>query len=164
MYSMTSKHTLPNFCCVFDKCQEFSISQNMEKCMFLVYLGVILGYVVSKVGKLPNPKKILVIENMPMPKRLKTYKFSMNGPVLLMFHQELCLHQEALTMVYVLQFKHYLLGNKFVFYVDHMALLYFVKKFQLLGQITSQLLLLLEYDFLVVYKPRHSHLVVDVFL
>jgi hypothetical protein len=25
-------------------------------------------------------------------------------------------------------------------------------------------LLLLEYDFLVVYKPRHSHLVVDVFL
>jgi hypothetical protein len=29
---------------------------------------------------------------------------------------------EALTMVFVLhKFKHYLLGNKFVFYVDHMA-------------------------------------------
>jgi hypothetical protein len=37
--------------------------------------------------------------------------------------------REALTMVYALhKFKHYLLGDKFVFYVDHMALLYFIKK------------------------------------
>jgi hypothetical protein len=37
--------------------------------------------------------------------------------------------REALTMVYALhKFKHYLLGNKFIFYVDHMALLYLVKK------------------------------------
>jgi hypothetical protein len=37
--------------------------------------------------------------------------------------------REALTMVYALhKFKHYLLGNKFVFYVDHMALLYLIKK------------------------------------
>jgi hypothetical protein len=62
-------------------------------------------------------------------------------------------------MVYVLQkFKHYLLGNKFVFYIDHMALLYLVKKPQLLSQIMRCLLLFLEYDFLVVYKPRLSHL------
>jgi hypothetical protein len=26
------------------------------------------------------------------------------------------------------KFKHYLLGNKFVFYVDHMALIYMVNK------------------------------------
>ncbi len=40
--------------------------------------------------------------------------------------------REALTMVYALhQFKHYLLGNKFIFYVNHMALLYLVKMFQL---------------------------------
>jgi hypothetical protein len=57
------------------------------------------------------------------------------------------IEREALTMVYVLQFKHYLLGNKFVFYVDHMALLYLIKKFQLLGQIVRWLLLFLEYDF-----------------
>jgi len=32
-------------------------------------------------------------------------------------------------MVFALQkFKHYLLGNKFVFYVDHMALVYLVNK------------------------------------
>jgi hypothetical protein len=35
--------------------------------------------------------------------------------------------KEALAMVYVLhKFCHYLLGNKFIFYVDHMALLYLV--------------------------------------
>jgi len=62
-------------------------------------------------------------------------------------------------MVYVLhKFKHYLLGNKFVFYVDHMALLYLVKKLQIISRIMRWLLLFLKYDFLVVYKPRHSHL------
>jgi hypothetical protein len=40
----------------------------------------------------------------------------------------------ALTMVYALhKFKHYLLGNKFVLYINHMALLYLVKKLQLSG-------------------------------
>ncbi len=37
--------------------------------------------------------------------------------------------REALVMVFPLhKFKHYLLGNKFVFYVDHMALVYLVNK------------------------------------
>jgi hypothetical protein len=37
--------------------------------------------------------------------------------------------KEALVMVYALQkFKHYLLGNMFTFYVDHMALMYLVNK------------------------------------
>jgi hypothetical protein len=67
-------------------------------------------------------------------------------------------------MVYVLlKFKHYLLGNKFVFYVNHMALLYLVKKLQLSSRITRWLLLFLEYDFLVVYKPRRSHLMAVLF-
>ncbi len=36
---------------------------------------------------------------------------------------------EALAMVFALhKFRHYLLGNKFVFYVDHMALVYLVNK------------------------------------
>jgi len=65
-------------------------------------------------------------------------------------------------MVYVLhKFKHYLLENKFVFYMDHMVLLYLVKKFQLLGQIARWLLLFLEYNFSIVYKLRCSHFVVD---
>jgi hypothetical protein len=39
--------------------------------------------------------------------------------------------REALAMVYALhKFRHYLLGNQFVFYVDHMALMYLVNKQQ----------------------------------
>jgi hypothetical protein len=73
--------------------------------------------------------------------------------------------REALAMVYVLhKYWSYLLGNKFVFYVDHMVLLYFVKRPQLSRWIVRWLLLFLKYDILVGYKPGHSHSVVDAFL
>jgi hypothetical protein len=37
--------------------------------------------------------------------------------------------RKTLAMVFALhKFKHYLLGSKFVFYVDHMALVYLVNK------------------------------------
>jgi transposase len=37
------------------------------------------------------------------------------------------IERDAFTMVYALhKFHHYLLGNTFIFYVDHMALLYLV--------------------------------------
>ncbi len=56
-------------------------------------------------------------------------------------------------MVYALhKFKHYLLGNKFVFYVDHMALLYLIRKPQVCKKIARSLLLFIECDFSVVYK------------
>jgi hypothetical protein len=73
--------------------------------------------------------------------------------------------REALTMVYAVhKFKHYLLGDKFIFYVDHMALLYLVKKLQLLGQIAKWLFLFLKYNLLVVYKPKGFHYVANAFL
>jgi hypothetical protein len=69
-------------------------------------------------------------------------------------------HKEVLVMVFALhKFKHYLLGNKFVFYVDHMALVYLVNKPHVLRRIARWLLLFLEYDFVVVYKPRKTHVV-----
>jgi len=68
-------------------------------------------------------------------------------------------------MVYVVhKFWHYLLGNKFVFYVDHMVLLYLIKKPQVSRCITQWLVWFLEYDFSMVYKPNKSHYVVDVLL
>jgi hypothetical protein len=68
----------------------------------------------------------------------------------------------ALVMVYALQkFKHYLLGNKFTFYVDHMTLMYLVNKPQVSGMLARWLLLFLEYDFKIVYKQGRSHLMVD---
>jgi hypothetical protein len=46
--------------------------------------------------------------------------------------------REALQMVYAFhKFHHYLLGKKFIFYVDHMVLLYLVQNPQILGRITS---------------------------
>ncbi len=71
-------------------------------------------------------------------------------------------HEEALAMVFSLhKFRHYLLGNKFVFYVDHMALVYLVNKPQVSGRITIWLLLFFQYDFTVVYKLGRIHVVVD---
>jgi hypothetical protein len=55
----------------FDECRKFGVSLNPNKWMFLVHLGVILGYVVFKEGKLPYLKKILAIVHMPTLKTLK---------------------------------------------------------------------------------------------
>jgi len=67
--------------------------------------------------------------------------------------------KEALAMLYALhKFHHYLLGNKLIFYVDHMALLYLA---QVSRRLARWLLLFLEYDFSVICKPRRSHFVVD---
>jgi hypothetical protein len=66
-------------------------------------------------------------------------------------------------MVYALhKFRIFLLGNKFVFYVDHMALVYLVNKPQVSQRIIRWLLLFLEYEFIVVYKLGRIDVVVDV--
>jgi hypothetical protein len=63
-------------------------------------------------------------------------------------------------MVYALhKFRHFLLGNKFLFYVDHMALVYLFNKPQVLGRIRRWLLLFLEYEFTIVYKLGRTHVV-----
>jgi len=45
--------------------------------------------------------------------------------------------------------------------VDRMALVYLVNKPQVSWKITNWLLLFLEYDFTVVYKPNKTHVVID---
>ncbi len=60
------------------------------------------------------------------------------------------------------KFRHFLLGKKFVFYVDHMALVYPVNKPQVFGSIAKWLLLFFKYEFIVVYKHGRTHVVVDV--
>ncbi len=73
------------------------------------------------------------------------------------------IEREALAMVYVFhKFHHYLVSNKFIFYVDHMALLYLIQKPHVLGRISRWLLLFLEDDFTIIYKLRKVHFVVDV--
>ncbi len=65
-------------------------------------------------------------------------------------------------MVFALhKFKHYLLGNKFVFYVDHMALVFLVNKPQVSRKIAKWLLLFLKYDYTIVYKPCITHVITN---
>jgi hypothetical protein len=52
----------------FQKCKEYGISLNLNKCAVMVYSGVILDFIISKEGKLPNLEKIQVIVYMPPPK------------------------------------------------------------------------------------------------
>jgi hypothetical protein len=42
----------------FKKCKEYKSILNLEKCAFMVFLGLILGFIVSKEGKIPDPKKV----------------------------------------------------------------------------------------------------------
>jgi hypothetical protein len=42
----------------FQKCKEYGINLNIDKCAFMVFSRAILGFIVSKEGKLRNPKKI----------------------------------------------------------------------------------------------------------
>ncbi len=65
-------------------------------------------------------------------------------------------------MVYALhKFKHYLLSKKFIFYVDHMALVYLVNKPWVSSRLDRWFVLFMDYDFKIVYKPSRSHLMVD---
>jgi hypothetical protein len=48
----------------FLKCKEFNINLNLYKCAFMVFSGTILGFIVSKKGKIMDPKKIKALVNM----------------------------------------------------------------------------------------------------
>ncbi len=67
VYSDMESH-LQKFRLCFQKCREYGISLNPNKCAFMVFSRMILGFIVSKIGKLPDPKKIQTIINMPPPK------------------------------------------------------------------------------------------------
>jgi hypothetical protein len=66
--------------------------------------------------------------------------------------------REGLGMVYSVQkYRHYLLGYKFRFHVDHDSLKYMVNKPQLSGRIARWVLLLQEFNFLVNVQPGKRH-------
>jgi hypothetical protein len=48
----------------FFKCRELDISLNLDKCAFMVFLGTILGFIMSKEGKVMDPKKVEALINM----------------------------------------------------------------------------------------------------
>ncbi len=73
--------------------------------------------------------------------------------------------KEALIMAFSLhKFRHYLLGNKLLFNVDHMALVNLVNKPHVSRTISKWLLIFIKYDFTIVYKPSRTHVVIDALL
>ena len=72
------------------------------------------------------------------------------------------MEREALAMVFsVKKYRHYLLMNKVIFFVDHMALRYLVNKPDLSGRLARWILLLTEFDYTVQYKPGKMNLQAD---
>ena len=70
--------------------------------------------------------------------------------------------REALGMVYsVTKFRHYLLGRKFSFHVDHSALLYLVSKSPLTGKLAKWTLLLQEFEFNIYHRSGVQDAVAD---
>ena len=66
--------------------------------------------------------------------------------------------QEGLGMIFVIKkYRHYLLANKFIFFIYHQALLKLVNKPCNTGRIVRWFLILLEFDFIVVVKQGKTH-------
>ncbi len=59
----------------FLKCRKFGMSLNLEKNAFIMFLGTILGFIVSKEGKIMDPKKVEALVNMLILLPLKRSKF-----------------------------------------------------------------------------------------
>ena len=55
---------ITNLAVTFANLQRFNIKLNLEKCVFGVAKGKLLGYIVSERGIKANPKKIATIPNM----------------------------------------------------------------------------------------------------
>jgi hypothetical protein len=66
-----SNSLLENLAQVFDKLRATSTKLNLEKCIFGVSAGKLLGFLVSHRGIEANPDKVWVIEAMRPPARLK---------------------------------------------------------------------------------------------
>ncbi len=63
VYNDMESH-LMKFRLCFHKCKEDGIRLNLDKCVFMVFVGLILGFIISKEGKISDPKKVQVIVNM----------------------------------------------------------------------------------------------------
>jgi hypothetical protein len=59
------------------------------------------------------------------------------------------------------KFRYNLLGNNFLSYVDHMALVYSMNKLKVSSRTMRWLVLFLEYEFIVIYKLGCTQVVVN---
>ncbi|MCO5592031.1 hypothetical protein L7F22_046025 [Adiantum nelumboides] len=247
VHSLIRMDHIENLTKIFKKCRLYRICLNLEKYVFMVKQGKILGHIVSKNGISMDMEKIFVIVELPRPLMVKEVQAFMghcgyyrrfiylydiiakplyalitkfewtdecekafqilkqrliSAPILKapdwdkIFHVHVdasafaigCIlaqlgeknmdfpisyssrqlnsaeknytttKRKGLGIIYaVKKFRHYLLSNKFVFFVDHQALLYLVNKPCSIGRIVRWFIILLEFDFTVVVKKGTTH-------
>ncbi len=57
VYNDMESHLMKlNLC--FQKCKYYKINLNLEKCAFMVFSRLILGFIIIEEGKIPDPTKI----------------------------------------------------------------------------------------------------------
>jgi hypothetical protein len=66
VYNNMESHLMKFILC-FKKCKEYTMSLNLEKCVFMIFSRLILRFIISKEGKIPDPKKVYAIMHMPIP-------------------------------------------------------------------------------------------------
>jgi hypothetical protein len=66
VYSDMESHLMKLKLC-FQKCKKYRINLNLDKCAFMVFSRLILGFIVSKEGKILDPKNVHAIMNMLVP-------------------------------------------------------------------------------------------------
>jgi len=52
---------------VLNRCIQYNLVLNFEKCHFMVEQGIVLGYIISKKGIEVDPAKISIISQLPYP-------------------------------------------------------------------------------------------------
>ncbi|GJY71106.1 reverse transcriptase domain-containing protein, partial [Tanacetum coccineum] len=108
------------------RCEDTKLALNWEKSHFMVKEGIVLGHKISRKGIEVDKAKVDVISKLPHPTTEK----------------------EMLAVVYA--FKKYLIMNKSVVYTDHSALKYLFNKKDAKARLLRWVLLLQEFDFLVI--------------
>ena len=56
---------------MLEKCRQYQISLNLNKCIFCAPFGILLGHIVCKQGLMVDPAKIAIIVNLPAPNSVK---------------------------------------------------------------------------------------------
>jgi hypothetical protein len=69
IYSLLKEH-VEVLWLMLERCRQCQISLNIKKCIFRTLFGILLGHIVCKQGLLVDPKNIVVIVNLPPPKKI----------------------------------------------------------------------------------------------
>ena len=73
MYTFRQREQhIDNLKLIFEKCRVYRIYLNLEKCVFMVRQGKILGHIVSKNGISIDFEKIKVIVELPRPRNMRS--------------------------------------------------------------------------------------------